>query len=130
MCHKSLLVYCLPVCVAAVFHHVKGVCWKDSTEREKKQRRILGSPPSKIVLTVLFTLFQDVCSSFPELSSVSKRYICRNCFRPILNYHSLKQKIISDLHTSFQVVSCSSHYNYLIHLNCIRLLVPVHQLFL
>ena len=51
--------------------------------REKKQR---GSPPSKIVLTVLFTLLQDVCSSFPELSSVSKSSICRNCFRPILNY--------------------------------------------
>ena len=44
-------------------------------EWEKKQRRILGSPPSKIVLTVLYTLLQDVCSSFPELASVSKSYI-------------------------------------------------------
>ena len=75
-----------------------AVCRKDlSTEREKKQWRILESPPSKIVLT------QDVCSSFPELSSVSKSCICRNCFRQVLKYHSLKQKIISDLRTSFEV---------------------------
>ena len=52
-----------------------AVCWKDLyTEWEKKQRRILGILPSKIVLTVLFTLLQEVCSSFPELSSVSKSY--------------------------------------------------------
>ena len=81
-----------------------AVCQKDlSTEREKKQSRILRSPPSKIVLTALFTMLQEVCSSYPELSSVSKSYICRNCFRQILKYHSLKQKIISDLRTSFQV---------------------------
>ena len=61
------------------------------------------STQQKIVLTVLFTLFQDVCSSFPELSSVSKSYICRNCFRQILNYHTLKQKIFFDFRTSFQV---------------------------
>ena len=44
----------------------------------------------EIVPTVLFTLFQDVCSSFPELSFVYKSYICRNCFRQILKYYSFK----------------------------------------